>query len=339
MNSRPLPALPGLRHPADRSSASAPSVPPRRGFLRIRLFSVPSLLAGLAILGSFAVLALVAVQHDFSHLGRLTTDASLATNPYPPGPSLAHPFGEMSGIGIDEFSSLLQATPWDLAIFIGILGIGGTVGAILGGFAGLRPGLAQETVGSVGDLLVAVPPFFLVWVLVLNVDLTVSRSLFVPVLIGAFAAVLCFHHARGVLSTARIVATRPYVEAARAAGARDSRILFRHVLPNSLSPVWAQLPVDVFSVLFLLTVFPYVGCLDAAELQTLGTFGYATPFPTLPFPEWGTILASGVCYGLNVAAPLATWWMWVFPLAVVVLFAVGIALTSEGLQRLTLLRS
>jgi peptide/nickel transport system permease protein len=282
--------------------------------------------------------ALVALQRDFGHLATLVTNANLAASPYPPGPSTAHPFGEMSGIGVDEFSALLQATPWDLAIFAGILVIGGTVGALLGAYSGLRPGAAQDTVGAVSDLMVAIPPFFLVWVVVLNIDLAVPAGSFVAVFVVAFAGILCFGHARTVLASARVHSAQPYAEAARASGATDARLLFRHILPNSLGGVWAQLPVDVFSVLFLLTAFPFVGCLDAVQLQTLGTFGYATPFPTVPFPEWGNLLAAGACYGLNVVAPLATWWMWVFPLLAVVVFAAGVTLTCEGLQRLSMVR-
>ncbi len=338
MRRGPLPEFPGLVHLPASSASSVTSEWRRRGPAASRLLSHPSLVGGLTVLGLYAVVAVVALEQDFGHLATLATNPALAANPSPPGPSWTHPFGEMSGIGVDEFAALLQATPWDLALFAGILGIGGSVGALLGAYASLRPGPPREVVNSVSDLLVAVPPFFLVWVVVLNVDLVVAPSSFVPVFIGTFAAVLCFGHARAVLATARVVVSQPFVEAARAGGASDTRLLLRHVLPNSVAGVWAQLPVDVFSVLFLLTAFPYVGCIDTQALQNLGSFGYATPFPTIPFPEWGSLLASGACYGLNVVTPFATWWMWVFPVGIVVVFAAGVTLTCEGLQRYALLQ-
>jgi peptide/nickel transport system permease protein len=335
---RPLPELPGLPRSEEIDRFIGAYRPVKSRTRRFRALAVPSLVVGLGILGFFGVVGLVALAQDSGHLGTLATNAALAANPFPPGPSSAHPFGEMSGIGVDEFPSMLQATPWDLSIFGGILVLASSVGAVLGGYGGVRPGIVRDAIGSVSDLMVAVPPFFLVWVVVLNVDLVVAPTSFVLVLIVSFAAILCFAHARGVLATSRVVATRPYVEAARASGASPARVLFRHVLPNSLAPVWAQLPADVFSILFLLTAFPYVGCLDAEQLQILGSFGYATPFPTLPFPEWGNLLASGACYGLNVVDPLATWWMWVFPTLAILVFAAGITLTSEGLQRLSMVR-
>lgn len=333
MRSRPLPRLTGLRHPADRSPPPSGAEPARVGPALRRAFSIPSLAAGVVILGFLLVVALGAVQRDFGHLATLSTDPALAANPYPPGPSMAHPLGEMSGIGVDELAALWQATPWDLALIGGILLLGIVVGALLGAYAGLRPGIVRETVGSVSDLMVAVPPFFLVWVLVLNVDLAVPLSAFVAVFVGAFSAVLCFGHARAVLPAARIVAAQPYAEAARASGASDAHLLFRHILPNSFSAVWAQVPVDLYSVLFLLTAFPFVGCLDVEQLQSLGSFGTASPFPTAPFPEWGNLLAAGACSGLNVVTPFATWWMWVFPTGAILLFAAGVTLLSEGLQR------
>ena len=338
MRPRPLPDVAGLRHPADTAPRSF--APPRRrvGPTLARLSSIPSLIVGSTILLFYVVVALVALQQDFGHLGSLTLDPVLATNPFPPGPSAAHPFGEMSGIGVDEFRALLQATPWDLAMFGGILCIGPVVGAVLGAYAGLRAGLVRETVSSVSDLVVAVPPFFLVWVVVLNLDLVVPPSDFVLIFIVIFAGTLTWGHARAVLSAARIISGQPFVEAARANGASDTRVLLRHVLPNSFSAVLAQVPVDVFSIVFLLTAFPFVGCVDVQQLQALGSFTFATPFPTAPFPEWGSLLASGACYGLNVVFPLTTWWMWFFPTLTIVLFAAGVTLTSEGVQRYLLPR-
>lgn len=219
MKRRPLPDLPGLPRSEEASPFLGTAAAARSRAWRFRAFSIPSFDIGLGLLGFLGVVGLIALAQDGGHLGTLATSAALAANPYPPGPSSAHPFGEMSGIGVDEFRSMLQATPWDLSIFGGILVLASTVGAVLGAYGGLRPGPLRDTIGSVSDLIVAVPPFFLVWVVVLNVDLVVAPTSFVIVLIVAFAAILCFAHMRGVLATSRVVATRPYVEAARAGGA------------------------------------------------------------------------------------------------------------------------
>jgi peptide/nickel transport system permease protein len=145
--------------------------------------------------------------------------------------------------------------------------------------------------------------------------------------------VLWPYYARPVRARAERVAREPYVEASRAAGASSTRLLTRHVLPNSLYPVFAQIPIDVYNIFFVLTVFPYLGCIS---LRTGGSAGYAwlTPLPTIPFPEWGTILAVGACYGWQPIWNLNFWWMYAFPAAAIVLFGIAMALTCDGMEQL-----
>jgi peptide/nickel transport system permease protein len=301
---------------------------PLRRLLR-SLVRNPSLLVGSAILAAYALLGLVALVQYGSGVGSLPFSQSWAQSITPPGPTLAHPFGIMNVLGIDLAGALYESIPWDLALLGSILGIAVALGTVAGAWAGFARGPVDWVVTSLVDLLLSVPPFFLVIVLFVGLYNFVPIGYTLVLFVLLFAAVLWPYYARPVRSRAESVTSEPYVEAARASGGSRGRILLRHILPNTLDPVFAQIPIDVYQVFFVLTVFPFLGC--SAQGSSGHTFAWVTPFPTAAFPEWGNLLAQGVCYGL---APGATnfWWMYSFPALVLILFGVAVALTTDGLS-------
>jgi len=313
----------------------APDGPPRSS-ARLRLAHLgarvrrdPTLLAGLALLGMFLGAGVAALLRYGA--GRDTPPVDLAVaqpGTIPPGPSEAHPFGMDPILGIDVASSLWRATPNDLALVGAILLIAATVGLLVGAYAGLAGGWVDHLAVGASDLLVGVPPFFLVIVLYLGVVGLAPPGDGLPVFALLFAFVLWPYYARPVRVVAQRVAVAPYVESARAAGAGSDRLLFRHVLPNSLYPVLAQLPIDVFNVFFVLSVFPFVGCYGGG-----GAFSVIPITPSLLYPEWGSLLAYGACYGWS---PLdyGAWWGYLFPAAVIVAFGFMVVLLCDGVERL-----
>ena len=140
-----------------------------------------------------------------------------------------------------------------------------------------------------------------------------------------FGAILWPYYARPVRALALEVSRERYVEAARAAGASGRRLVARHVLPNSLAPIFAQAPIDVYTVFFVLTVFPFLGCFS--PIPTLSVL------PTTAFPEWGNLLALGACHGWSVLGGVGFWWMYTFPLAAIVVFGLGVSLLCDGAER------
>jgi peptide/nickel transport system permease protein len=307
-------------------SALARSRRPERRLVRA-LLRTPSLFAGLLLLGVFGGLALAAVLR-YGLVEQLPSRFSWVVGPYPPGPSPAHPFGVMSGLGVDVAHALWLATPWDLALLGSILGLAAMGGTLVGASAGFLRGPVDWVVTGFVDVLLAVPPFFLVVILYLGTLPFVRVDQHLPLFVLEFAFVLWPYYARPVRARALSVAQEPYVESARATGSPPGRTLLYHVLPNSLGPSLAQLPIDVYQVFFVLTVFPFLACYAG------GSFSLLSPLPYAGFPEWGNLLAYGACFGWSPLAGADFWWMYLFPALVVLLFGAAVALTADGLGSL-----
>lgn len=220
---------------------------------------------------------------------------------------------------------LLRATPFDLALVGGPILLAMAVGAILGTYAGVSQGAIDLVVTGAADVIVGVPTFLLIFVLYLGIVRWVPIPDRLLVFGLLFAAILWPYYARPVRALATEVAEERYVEASRAAGARRRRLVARHVLPNSLAPIFAQAPVDVYSIFFVLTVFPFLGC--------FAPYPFLTVLPATAFPEWGNLLALGACHGWSFLSGIDFWWMYAFPLAAIVAFGTGVSLACDGADR------
>ena len=286
----------------------------------------PSLVSGTVLLLAFVGVALYAL----GRYGSALTDVAILPQYYGaityPGPSSAHPFGVLGGLDVDIATTLLRATPIDLLLVGGIVVAAANLGLLVGALAGLGNRVGAFLAVSLGDLWVTVPPFLFVLVLFMGLQPYVPLTDQLAVFGVLFVLVLWPYYARPVEARASAIAQSAYVEAARASGAGGLHLLRRHVVPNAIGPVLAQLPVDVGNVFFVLTVFPYLGCAGNGVYQNL------TPLPGALFPEWGNLFANGVCYGLQ-GATWTGWWMVVFPLMPLVAFGVAVALFAEGLSR------
>jgi peptide/nickel transport system permease protein len=281
--------------------------------------------AGLVLLGGFAAIALGALALWGSSVADLPTDPALALAIFPPGPSAAHPLGVINGVGVDVLAGLWRATPIDLALVGGPIALAAAIGAVLGTYSGFSQGAVDLLVTGAADVIVGIPSFLLIFVLYFGLvhwipipDRLASFGLL-------FAAILWPYYARPVRALAIEVANERFVEAARASGASTARLVARHGLPNSLSPVFAQAPVDVYTIFFVLTVFPFLGCFTT--IPTLSVL------PATAYPEWGNLLALGACHGWSFLGGVNFWWMYTFPLAAIVAFGLGVAFACDGADR------
>ncbi len=304
---------------------------------------------GAAVLGGYLVVAVSALVVFHGTLG------TLATNPNwiygPPfgtaiGPTSAHPFGVLPGLGVDLFDALWQATPWDLALVAGILAFDAALGWVLGALAGMNEGGALDSVISwVGDTLGAIPSFFLIVGIFAGLSFVAPADIGLPLFVLLFGLIIWPSTARLTRDRARLVARQPYVEATRASGGSRARILVKHILPGSITSVCAQLPMDLAPIFFVLIIFPWfwdcgsAGAKDQhASFYLLPGLPPFSPLPSVNFPEWGNLLAVGVCYGLPISSGLVAsgpiyWWMFVFPLAAILGLAFAVALVCDGLDR------
>ncbi|MGI0140156.1 MAG: ABC transporter permease [Thermoplasmata archaeon] len=270
---------------------------------------------------------------------------TLSSNPAwtPPwvilGPSWTYPFGILSGFGVNLVTALWQATPWDLAIIFSILALDAALGAVIGTLAGLYEGRWPDTlVTFVGDSLGSIPAIFLVVVVFGGLAVLAPKGDNLVLFVLLFGFILWPTCARIVRERARVLAHQPYVEAARAAGASDRRILLRHLLPNSFQPILAQLPIDLVAIYLVLSVFPWWTCTTYMPLPAsyyVPTLPAFSPLPSPWFPEWGYLLGNGACLAFPVPAEPVYWWMFAFPLLAMVGLGLGLALLLDGIEEWT----
>jgi len=116
-------------------------------------------------------------------------------------------------------------------------------------------------------------------------------------------------YTRLIRGQAASVAGRPYVEGARAAGVSHTRILLRHVLPNSLTPLIVQVSLDVSAVILTVSALSFLG-LGAQD----------------PTPDWGLMVSQGQQYFQT------QWWLVTFPGIAILLTAVAFNLLGDGLR-------
>ena len=323
----PLPARPSLRERLARR-------PPGIGFV-----------VGAGILVTYLGVALSALLVFPSSLSTLPENTAWVPLENPIGPSWAHPFGVMPGWGTDLFDAIWRATPWDLGIIAGILAIDVFLGFFLGAIAGLNEGgVVDGAITFVCDSLGSIPAFLLAIVVFAGLVTVAPGSVGLPLFVIVFGVILWPTMARTVRERARTVSHQQYVESARASGSSFPRTLVRHILPNSLGPVLAQLPLEIVPVFFVLSAFPWwYNCqlpggpiIPPYTVPPPYLVPYLPPFSPLPsasFPEWGYLLGFGTCEGFGIPGGFDYWWMYLFPLLAIVGLGVAIGLVCDGIER------
>jgi peptide/nickel transport system permease protein len=185
------------------------------------------------------------------------------------GPSLAHVFGT-DEYGRDVLSRLIYGARISLEVGLISVGISLIVGAILGAVAGYYGRAIDMLISRLMDILFAFPAILLAIALMAVLGSDIRN---VMLAIGIVNVPIFMRVARASTLTVR---TTQYVEAARASGARDVRLLARHVLPNIAAPLIVQATL----------AFAWAIIAEAA----LSFLGLGTQPPT---PSWGIMLSTG----------------------------------------------
>ena len=253
------------------------------------------ILIGGTIVGLIAIVAIFAPL--IAPYGPVDQDLLNAFQP----PSLAHPFGT-DQFGRDVLSRTIYAARLDLQIaffatvFCFVLGV---LFGVVGGYFG---GVVDQVVGRLVDLVIAFPSIVAIIALIGFLGNTMT-NLYIALTVTGWTA-----YAR--LSRGEVLAVKnlPYVSAARALGYSNRRIVFRHVLPNIVTPAGLFLVTDMVATVLLVTSLSYLG---------LG--------PQPPTPEWGAIIAEARPFLLDA------WWVPLFPGLAIILTGVGLAFLGDGL--------
>jgi ABC-type dipeptide/oligopeptide/nickel transport system permease subunit len=204
-------------------------------------------LSALAPLVAVVLAAIVALATRDASPTRLFPDAA-----YLP-PSSAHPLGCGEG-GVDLFALLASASLRALALAVLVALFGFALGTPLGALAAMRRGALESAVGKACDALQAFPTFLFA--------LTVLSAVRHPNRVHlalVFAATAWAPFARLALAEARVLRGAGFVEAARALGLGETRILFRHVVPNLLGTVAVQIGSSASAVVLSEASLSFVG--------------------------------------------------------------------------------
>jgi len=211
-------------------------------------------------------------------------------------------------LGTDAYGrSLLQmivlAIPIDLQIAFEVVASAVLIGVVFGGLAGYAGGILDEAILRITDIFLAIPGILLAIVLIV----VMGRSL--PTLTLAVIITWWPYYVRLMRSQVLTEKERPYVEKLRAIGASGPRILYIHIVRNSIYPILVQATLDIGSVILTVSALTFIGL---------------TPNPLLP--ELGNLASQGISYIFT--AP----WLIVFPGLTILLISLGFNLLGDGIR-------
>jgi peptide/nickel transport system permease protein len=295
----------GVDPELDPIAAFEPEAPPVHGtpwyaalrrLLRNRLS-----LAGLIIIGTLAAGALLAPVLSSEHPnenGIWQIDLKNTKQ----APTLAHPLGT-DQLGRDQLSRMLYGARVSLLIGFAAVSLAIVTGSVLGAIAGYSGGAIDNVIMRIMDVVLAFPSILMALAIVVVLGHGLMNVMI------AVGIVSIPTYARIVRSKVIAESTRDYVAASRALGAGHTRLLLRHIMPNSLAPLIVAASLGIG-----------VAILDAAGLGFLGLG--AQP----PMAEWGLMLSD------NRQKLFAEWWLVAVPGVAIMLTVLGFNLLGDGLR-------
>ncbi|MBC2856568.1 MAG: ABC transporter permease [Cetobacterium sp.] len=255
-------------------------------------------LTGLFILTVLILLAIFADQ--IANYDNVVIKQNLRMRLKPP--SAQHWLGT-DEFGRDIFARIIHGARVSLKVGVVAVGIAIVIGGTLGAIAGYYGGKLDNVIMRIMDIFLAVPSILLAIAIVSALGPNLL-NLMVAISVSSIPG-----YARIVRASVLSIRDQEFVEAARAIGASDGRIIFRHIIPNALAPVIVQGTLGVAGAI-----------LSTAGLSFIG-LGIQPPAP-----EWGSMLSGGRQY-LRYA-----WWVTTFPGVVIMITILSLNLLGDGLR-------
>jgi peptide/nickel transport system permease protein len=220
-------------------------------------------------------------------------------------PSLAHPFGETGGLQRDVLQLVVNGSRTSLLIGFSSMFIGVFLGTIIGSVAGFLGGFIDNVLMRMVDVFLSLPLLFVI--------LVASRffgngNVLLIILIFGFLSWMGI--SRLVRSLFLSIREREFIEAAKAVGVRDRRIIFRHILPNAISPIVVSASLIIAG-----------NIIGEAFVSFLG-YGVNPIYPT-----WGNILSNALTF-----IPVGNWWWPFFPGLAIILTVLAVNFVGDGLR-------
>ena len=206
-------------------------------------------------------------------------------------------------LGRDVLSRMIWGSRVSLKVGFVAVGIAISIGIMIGALSGFYGGKLDAVLMRFVDIMLAFPTFFLILAVIAIVEPSIST---IMIVIGFTS---WMDVSRLVRAEILGLKERDFVLAAKAIGASDLRVIFRHILPNALSPVFVSATFGVAGAILVESGLSFLG---------LGV--------QPPDPSWGNILTSGKDY-ITVA-----WWLSLYPGFAILITVLSYNLVGEGLR-------
>jgi peptide/nickel transport system permease protein len=261
-----------------------------------RLLQEPTTVIGLALLAVFVLLALAAPL--VSPFDPLFQNISASLTPPSPGYWLG-----TDKLGRDLLSRMIYGARISLRVGFLVVIFAGTLGALVGLVAGYIRGWADEVLMRVTDIFFAFPSLILAMAIAGALGPSLQNALI------AVGVVSWPVYARLIRSQVLVLREQEFVLAARAIGVARWKVLFRHLLPNTVAPFLVQASFDMGATILAVAGLSFIG------------FG-AQP----PIPEWGVMISEGRNYITT------QWWLTAVPAVAILLLVAAFNLVGDGLR-------
>jgi len=255
----------------------------------------------MAVAGSVIVLLLFCVSLLAPWVAPYDPNAIDLKNVLAP-PSAGHPFGT-DPLGRDVLSRMMWGAGISLKVGFVATGIAILIGTVLGALAGYYGRWADALIMRFVDVMLCFPTFFLILAVIAILEPSIWNIMAVIGLTGWMGVT------RLVRADFITLRERDFVHAARAIGASDLRIIFRHILPNAMASVLVTATLGVAGAILTESALSFLGI----GVQP-------------PTPSWGNILTAGKD-NIDIA-----WWLSLYPGLAILITVLGYNLLGEGIR-------